>query len=233
VKLDIALIRERRQSLGMSGRELGRRLGRSSTWWMTLENGRDHDEVTLGFLERLSEVLEVEAAALLGRAAGPQDASSASDTAKLEAALAEAGRAVPPEQLAAALGWPLSRLTAGVEALRARQAGTGLRVYNGIGLHLRPAETVLGASERRRLHTQRRALHGLRRDEAQLMLKVLRGEVAGEWEQRAGNNDRVTLGTLLRQGLVKRHGDGYRMTPAVGYSLSVVKSPGKRPRSAP
>lgn len=50
-----------------------------------------------------------------------------------------------------------------------------------------------------------------RRDEAALMTKVANGEVDAEWEKRAGNNDRVTMGTLVRHGVVERKPDGYRM----------------------
>lgn len=222
--LNVGLIRERCLMLGLSRRELGRRLCVSDGVLRGIFDGRNHAELSLSFVGNLANELGVTPPDLFeARTPEAPDvvASAEQDSVKVEAALMEARRLVRVEALARGLGWKLSRTRDALVVLGDRLTGTGLRLrYSNGGATLQPRPLTLTIAERERFERAQLATDGLRINAARILRLVLKGEIDASWERKASNDDRVQLYVLLKQGLIEQAEDQFIARPEVEYSLS-------------
>jgi transcriptional regulator with XRE-family HTH domain len=220
--LDIELIKNLRLSARLSRRALADRLGVSQTVVRTLETGADHGAYPLDFLVRLaSELGSTPGALVQGRSSERQVEA---DDVKLEAALAIGGRELRRPAIAKAFGWDLDRVTAAADALGRRLGGTGLMLQTHFGgrYAIRPRAEVLTDAEVSVLERGEVARKGLTVSALRLLKDVALDNVAADFERRAGNSDRVALGTLLKLKLIEEGGGTYRLTDTAAFSMGAI-----------
>jgi transcriptional regulator with XRE-family HTH domain len=201
--LDGDRIRARRLSLGISERELARRLGVTGVVVNNLERGLNHADQDAGLLADLARHLGLPIADLFTAPPATQaEDGAAGDAAAVGALVAAAGRGVPATVLADATGWTLDRVTAALDELEVRLSAVGqalLRFGDG-EVKLVPR---VGAGDRDRLQAMLRrsfARTGMNLRQASMLHRVMRGQATGA-EQR--NSDRVALAELVNAGLVE------------------------------
>ena len=219
--LDTKVLVARRNEAGLSRRELAQSVGVSQSTIRLLEQGANHDVLTLGLVVRICTVLGIQLGAVLGEAQSKR--RIAPDDRLLEAALADNfGRTLHRSDLERGFGWAQARFTQAVRRLDERLAGTGLMLHrSGWGKYsLRARADVMSNDERERvLRASGVDRKGLDVAQAQ-MLRNLQG--SGLAERRVNNaaNTRITLGALQKQGLVETDPDqGYHLTEVVNFSL--------------
>ena len=136
------LVEQRRIAAGLTQAQLTDRIrGGALTGRGRLWTDADHDDVPLGLLERLCQVLDLHPAELFrppARAAQRHALAAEqppADATVLEAALATitvpagtTGTPIGMAALADALGWSLDRLGTAVAALTGQLTGTGIRI---------------------------------------------------------------------------------------------------------
>lgn len=240
-RLDPDRVRQARQELGLSQRALGKRLGVSLTVIRDLELGRGQSGYGMSLLGRLADVLGRDIRTLLAPQGDETDSETAcatvagSDSAVLAAALMSAGRPLSRTGVAKALGWTLDRTHAAFTALRGDLAGTGLRLQTVGGCNLwavRPADELLSERQRGGLAGAVNVAWGLKLDEARLLHRIATSRLErSEWDRRATNNDRVSLATLRKRGLITTAGEYYALTPPVAYSLGLAAKTVAPPRT--
>lgn len=143
--LSIDTIRSRRLALGLSVRAFARAVGVSPMTVTALENGRNHEDLSLRLVCRIAAALDLELASLLER---PEEQPSGPDDVIVEAALAELGRLVHRDELARALEWDIARLAAALERLERRLIATGQRLRTrGANVALATAPEVLTGTQ--------------------------------------------------------------------------------------
>jgi hypothetical protein len=234
------LIEQRRIAAGLTQAQLTDRIrGGALTGRGRLWTDADHDDVPLGLLERLCQVLDLHPAELFRpptRAAQRRalmPAEPPADATVLEAALATltvpAGTTVTPIGLAAladALGWSLDRLDAAVAALTGQLTGTGIRIDAAPA----PARTPIGglrARDRYLTSGQRAALHRLRRLRPPLgakaagILDVIARAPRALTECHRDLDPEVVI-ALQQRGIIRRHprGDYLELTDDAQFSLA-------------
>lgn len=219
--LDTALIVRRRTELGLSQRSLAAECGFTTAAMSHLERGRNHEELTLRKLHRLAAALAVPMQTLL---VPPETSGSEPgvDDQRLEALLVEIGQAVPRELIALALRWDLERTTRALRKLRDRLTGSGVVLHRASsGYSLRPRTELLTDEERRELERIRLQTRQLRAPGMRLLLEVVRGTLRPDWDQRAGNNERVNMRMLIGAGIVEQGAGGYRPSADLQRSLGI------------
>lgn len=222
--LDGDRVRSLRLERGLSQRELARRLRVSSSVVRYLEEGRNHTELSLRFLDELADALAVDPGALVQPRSREANGSSATedDVRKLGAILAAERTGLTSKALAFATGWKLDRLSKARAALTAQLRPVGMTVACGSGgWKLQPDMTALTWQDELRLGKARQSERGLRLREAELLRAALDGALTPQWEQHIGNADRVALGGLLKSGLVVRHNDGVGLSESASRGLAV------------
>ncbi len=228
--LDTDFIRMRRLAMGYSQRALADKVGVNSSTIKRMEEGLNHRELSLAWLARLADSLEVTLPELLldgGRQVqeSTDEAGEASaDGRKLAAALMECEKIVQLDVLAATFGWTHGRTTVGLESFRDSLVGTGLELrYSNGGYAIRAIGEGLSKPETTRLAQSRLDFEGMCLSEARLLRAIIKGDegIGGEWEQRASNDDRVALYQLLKKGIVERGGERFVLSPRTAYSLGI------------
>jgi transcriptional regulator with XRE-family HTH domain len=237
VLLDALLLRTRRLELGVSGRDLSRQIGCTPTLLTALENGTNHDELTLGLVLRLHRELGLDAPPALRLAeqqpergedghdadparelAAPAAAGRPDDAAALGAALGEVGVLMHRDLTARALGWDLDRLAAAAGTLGDRLPGTGLRLHlqnSQLGV-LRDPGALPAAQLRQVLDARASNTHGLTRARVELLCQVARGK----FTEQDSNPARVDLAWALKRDLVERDGpNSWKLSDRAARSL--------------
>lgn len=184
--LDTDLITERRTALGLTRPALARQIARSAPVIAALEQGTNHDRLTLRLLRDLASALALQPADLLvtPEHSGPITA----DDARVEAALATAEKGVSAANLAHALGWPLDRVHAALETLRDRLAPTGVQLHQHAGRwRVRPRAGLLTADERQGIERGHVASARLNIYDAAILSTVVAGNATD-----VGANTRTT-----------------------------------------
>jgi transcriptional regulator with XRE-family HTH domain len=200
--LDAALIRTRRISLGLSERDVAKRLGVTAQVIASLERGRNHADVSAALVCQLAGLLAVEPADLLTTPPrlGPQQASEAADTEALGALLATEATLVPVATLALVLEWEPERVAAGLAGLDTALGGCGQRLHwLGNDVKIIPAGSVVSTELVARLTRRSFARRGMSLAQARLLRQAALGTLTGSEH---GNADRVALATLVNAGLV-------------------------------
>lgn len=227
--LDVNRLRIIRLERGLSQRALAQQLGTTTTVIRSLEDGRNHNDLSLRFVVNLAAALAVDPAALFPRTGMSSEDVPGADVRKLGAAFAAAQVGRSRERIARALAWNLDRLDRAMTDLAHSLAAVGMRVERGsTGWKLRPDLAALTWDDELRLEQARHVERGLRLREAELLRATLDAPLDGHWERHIGNADRVALGGLLKTGLVVRGPNG--ITPSEGVRANLT--PNRRKRRA-
>jgi transcriptional regulator with XRE-family HTH domain len=231
--LDGELIHRRRIQLGLSERELAKRLGTGGAVVRGLVAGTNQEEQPIKMLAALAEVLAVSFDELFGRvqpvaAAGKDTAAPAADAAAVGALLGTDGRLVPMETLADALGWSVDRVRAALRELAERLPAAGLRLHllNG-SVSIVPAAAAVGPVELQRLSRAVLSRRGLKSSSARVLHQACTG-VLDTGKQ--GNAERVALAGLVNAGLLTvpsraRQAEQPEPTADVRFSLLLDEEP--------
>lgn len=194
-------LRQFRLQAGLSQRALARSTGFSTSQTVrALEDGRGHDDLTLRHLIRISDGLGVEPALLFDQ---PEGAAPTADDITLEAALAQTGRWIERDDLAATLGWKIERLATAAESLRVRLASTGQRLVTRNGrVKLIPAEGVLTSRQTQAVEELRIAERGPNLATGRVLADAVAGRIDERWQATATNSQLVEQARLLKLGWI-------------------------------
>ncbi|HLH66790.1 MAG TPA: helix-turn-helix transcriptional regulator [Solirubrobacteraceae bacterium] len=234
--LNTELLVSRRLELGYSHRDMGRLVGVSGTTIRGVEDARSHARVTLDFLFRFAEALQLPAGALLhdecqGASseqahAGDERSGISEDARRVSQLLLAVGKGVPPAALARATGLNLKRVKAAVDELqRATDAGEALlRVtINNSRVALLPRDDAVSKEEMIALERQVLAVDELKHPAARMLSAVVHGEIDSDREQNMRRGDRPHLQSLLKRGLIERaRGGRLSLSGEVSFSLGLV-----------
>jgi len=222
---------ELRRLAGLSQRALARLLGVAPMTMRRIEEGGGHGDLTLRFVARLAEVLGVDLAALLPPA---QTVDPAPDDAAVEAALADLGRYTPVEELTRALGWSLERTNAALEMLEERLSTSGMILKRKrFEYLLGPRRSAL--TDEQHANLQRVAINrwGLHLGTARVLRDALDGAIDGEWERNAPAWKTLTLGALLKHGLVRIERQRAVVQEDVRYSIEISQLMASKAKTKP
>lgn len=244
-RVDGALVQRRRLAAGLSLREVARGTHLTGSSLTRLETtGHLSPATTLADLQRLASVLGIPAADLLREphmpdGTPPADAadkappqSTAADGRTLGVLLAHEPRLVPRDDVAVALGWDLTRLRIGQNALDAALRPAGMRVHQVHGrIAVRPAD----ASQDQpavALAASRTAATGLNTAQAGLVHRALTGTLT---TNTVPQGRLPYLASLVNLGILEHvHRGGaasLQLTPAARYAFDVTdREPGQRSR---
>lgn len=223
--MNVNLITERRIAAGLTIRQLAHQLGIEAADLRRLEDGFVRDPectwLSVATLSRICTGLDLDLSDLL---AGDRPAPSegAADDIKLEAVLVDHGGVLTRDDLALALGWPLTRLERALLALerRLRPTGQRLRRVGWNSYTLRPSLNALSDTQRRELHRAHSGRTALKPAVAFILLGVINAGGRESWLHRFPAADRNGVELLLRQGLIERTGrEHLAPTADVVYSL--------------
>ena len=210
--LDAELIRRQRVALGLSEREVAKRLGVTGQVVASLERGRNHDDLPLSLVTTLAGLLALPLQVLLTRPApeatpqaGPtrngHDTGSEADTRVVGALLAAEPTLVPVLTLAQVLGWESDRVLAALEALEPLLEAVGRRLHRlGGDVKVTGDATVVEVSLLTELARRSFARRGMSLSQARLLRRAWLGELTGAEH---GNADRVAIGDLMNAGLLE------------------------------
>lgn len=212
--LDAALARRQRLSLGLSERDVAKRLGVTGQVIASLERSFNHNELTAAFVSALADVLALPVSAVLATAGVPEHALQAGatptpgagglgvpeDVRVVGALLSIEDTLVPTLTLAAVLGWTPERVLAALTALEQPLAAVGQRLHRlGGDVKVVAAATTVPAATVTALTRRSFARRGMSLSQARLLRRAWLGELTGSEH---GNADRVALADLVNAGLL-------------------------------
>lgn len=195
--LNVELIRRRRRELGLSERAIAKHLRVTSPAVAGIEEGTNHEQLTLRTVVTLSRVLGVQPSDLI-----VTDRTSDLDPDRVRQVgqlLGAVGRPVPIDLVAELVGVTLDEVDALVEELdsRLRIAGFGVR-NDGVEVAL-VGEPIVSPERMKDALRRHAAKCGLKLREVDLLRRIVDGDVN---ENSLGNADRVALGRLRNAGIV-------------------------------
>ena len=231
VRLNRALIEDRRVAAGLTLQQLADRIGGDRHLF---RDSVHDDDVPIGVVARLAEALDVTIDDLVREEPAPP--VPASDQAKATAAVADQN-GLTRAQLARALGWTLPQAGAALRHVEHRLRGTGLRLRR-VGpqaFRIEPDLATLTAGERLRLSEVSIDDAGLPANVAAVLLGIVRGYGTKRWLEDNVAADDNCIEVLRRAGLVVEHDRLVDILPAVGYSLCLEgwESPDEEPKRDP
>lgn len=225
--LETARIATRRHELGYSQRALARHLGVTGAVIAAIEDGTNHDQLTLALLRRLADTLALPLPALLADrdTSRPDDHADDGgdggdvdgDAATLGALLHHADeQRLPRDTAAATLRWDLDRTERAADRLSERLTAAGATLHRDRGdLTVRSATDQLDSDTLRDATRAEHTRRQLPRTAAELLSRALRD---GELDTRQlTNNEHVALSRLLHAGILE--GEPPRLSRDVTYSL--------------
>jgi transcriptional regulator with XRE-family HTH domain len=212
-------VRRFRLQARLSERALARATAMTGMSIRALEQGRNHDELTLRHLVRIARALGVDPAALLtpDPAVKPEPRP---DDVMLEAALAGINRYTHPHDLARGLGWTLDRTTAALEQLRLRLETTGQRLANQNGrVKIVPAAGLLTDSQEHDLANASTNERGLTISLAQMLRQAIEDNGSGGRTRKPNANELLAQGALLNLGMIEFNDGRLVATRDVAYGV--------------
>lgn len=218
----------------MSKRALGRAVNSTSTLISAILDGRNHADLTIGFVSGLADALGVHPSVLFVQEVEPSGHVKEDDVRRLGAALVSSRVGIFKEDLAEALGWKLDRVAAAGVALDGQLAAVGLSLQrNSNGWKIQPSRTAQTWQDEMRLEQVRHKRRGLHLREMEILRAAFDAPLGGDWERRLTNADRVAFGGLLKSGLLERTDAGIAPSERCVRSLSfVVERLAARPTSS-
>lgn len=233
--LDHGTVRILRTSLGMSQSRLALALGVSPTIVRDIELGRNLNQLRLGFLGRLADVLEVDLRDIMRREHDAVDPTE--DDIRVESLLSSESSPLSAQEIAATFGWTLSRTREALRQLRARLAcgGQRLRETDHNRWRIAPHLSIISTDDRERQATMRLRKKGLTTTEALLLRKVASGLIDQNWGKDAKKHETQAIGALLGMGLVTTDLSGATIVePTIEASLHLTRGATRRTgRSSP
>ncbi len=205
--LEARRIRSLRLRAGLSRRAIAPQLALSQTAVRSIEQGRNHDDLTLRHVRKLAQALGVESHELL--APPPSRRTGTEDSAVIIAALQHAARPLRREQLCEALKWPLSRVVAALDSAQRQLRGTGLNlIQTGHGqCRLDAAPDALDDTAVHRLSAPPDPPTPLKGDALRLLKRLIE-RPPEHFERSLSDRDRAALPQLLANQILTLDGDG-------------------------
>jgi transcriptional regulator with XRE-family HTH domain len=228
--LSLTRLRRYRLQAGLSERALARATAMTGMSITALEQGRNHDELSLRHLLRIARALNVDPTALFATDTC-QTVEPTPDDVAIEAALAGVGRYTRPHDLARGLGWTLSRTTDALERLRIRLANTGQRVAAQNGkVKLVPAAGVLTDAQEQAVANADTNERGLTLTLAHLLRHALEPRRTPGYAQKTNANHLLAQGALINLGLAELRDKQLVPAAAVFYGLEPADSSNRQRR---
>lgn len=235
ITIDGGAVRSRRLALGMTTKHLASRCGVQSRVVAAVESGdQAGSAVTLRTLQRLADALAVPPLRLLTdpdenptdpptRPAAetplahehPEGTNAASDAATLGTVLFDRPRNNPVGDLAAALGWSVARVQAGLSELEPRLAHVGARLHRDANRYrIVPADDTIATAATARLDHGRALRYGFTKEQTRMLARSFDQGVRAR--KMPPEHLRV-LGRLLHVGYLveDKASDRYRPGPTV------------------
>lgn len=200
--LNAGLIRQRRRDLGLSIHEVARQLRVTDAVVKRLEEGVNHEWVTVGELTRLAEILSVDVHDMIdapARAAGPGDDKRVEQVGRV---LSEIEKLVPRSSLCKALDCTPEELEETLAQLDAALRPVGMSVHHfKASVSLEPVPEAEGsAGQLRTVIRDEIASRCLTITEANVLARAMSGTV-NEWELNTYEN--MAFQRLRKAGLVE------------------------------
>lgn len=217
---------------GLARRTLANQIGVSETVIRGIEDGHNHETLTLALVLRLATALGTTPPRLQTPDQTIQPPTD--DDVIVESALATLARSVPAHDLATALDWTLERTVAALKALQRRLHGTGqaliLDQWNKARLVPAPGLSDTQLLALSQLSPRQR---GLTPATARVLRDLLNGHLDSRWLQRASRTDKDALSSLLNQGVLQttRHGPDLAITLADDFAY-LTDPPNRTSRDA-
>lgn len=197
--LDIDLLRRRRRELALSQRAVAAACDCTTPVIVSLEAGRNHDELTVAFLTRLADTLAVDIRSLHQTADPAEPSERTDDPATVGSALVATGVLTPITGLAESLGWTLERTRLAVDQLEQHLPAVGMRLHRLEGrVAIRRADEPIDAPTLAGVVRAHIARDGLNLTEASLLATIINDGPP----RQLGNAQAVALGVLTNAGLV-------------------------------
>ncbi len=220
--LDGPRIAQTRLALGLSEREVTDVTGIAFLTLRAIESQegsrRTASLITLNQLRLLAETLALPVSDLFASepTARPEDPA---DAAQVTALLQHAGRAVPTELLAEALGWDLQRLRQATDDLLLSLPLTGLRLNTNRAGHVSIATALdVTGPAAQRLGELTLGYRGMTRIEAELAVLAFGRRLPTNDFKNAAR--RIAMGRLIRAGVLTTREAAVVPTPGLDYALN-------------
>lgn len=213
--LNAPLLVARRERLGLTERELALQTGVSITTIRSMERSKNHAELRVRFLIRLSAALGIHPTELFNPQLTQAPQPPTTDDAKLEALLHQHKAVAHRTSILKTLNWTPERLRAAEERLEARLHGTGTWLQRHWGLAIWPTAHYVSDEERKMLARHESARRTIDTGQARLLRRLIAGELDSTWLRGAGNAELVLRGELVNLGWAERDRDGYKPTREV------------------
>ncbi|MFB4294687.1 hypothetical protein ACBI99_44130 [Nonomuraea sp. ATR24] len=179
--------------------------------------------ISVEVLVRISEVLDIEVAELLGRRPSDRIQHADEDDLVVEAALAQHGELTDAD-LAEALRWPLQRVDKAIRELTLRLLGTAIQVVRmGGHVHLEPRPGVLPTQAEDTLRLVRQARIPLSVREAAVLLHLLHQCHDPLLEQLPLDWD--TTQVLLQRGIAEQDEKGLHSHDDLSFAMALRAVP--------
>ncbi len=204
ISLNGPLVRRLRLAGGMSRRELAPRLNVSQTAIRSIEEGRNHDELTVRHLRLLADVLGVPPAELFLERPASTSERTDEDTQRVIAALTSLRTPIHRDTLARWLGWTLPRTATALANAAATLDGTGglVQLTSAGEARLMPAPTRQPSGP---MPTEVE-LPSLGADALRLLKRLQAMSTSTARERHLSRRDRRQLAVLMEHGLVDEYG---------------------------
>lgn len=198
--LDGTFIRRRRAELGLSARSVGANLGVTPSVVTRLEIGQNHQDISVGVVARLAEVLGVDVADLFLASTSRLRDAEADDIAALGSLLHQADVVTPRAVFRDVLGWSDERVRSTIEALDEQLRTVGMRLSR-VANRYRIDRDVTAANDEElaalvRAHITR---EGLNLTEASMLACIREGNAPRD----PSNPETVAIGSLVNARLVE------------------------------
>lgn len=231
VRINGAKLSQARTAQGLSQRALGRLADIRMGTLAKLERGEPVQTLTVRALVKLADAVCVDPSTLLVRSEEPVDPEP--DDVKVEALLAQAGKAVNRDDIAWSLEWTLDRTNDALKALERRLAPTGQRLraakfgWYAVGA----SQDVLSDDETARSTRVTMTEYGLHRAHAKLLSRLANGRKVGSihTSQRYEFGKKNPIADLILARMVVPVEDQIVLSEDVAFSLNI----GRRARTAP
>lgn len=236
--LDTERVHSLRIGAGLTEKDLAGRLGLSPPVVRRLEEGTNHEQLSVRDLVRLADVLGVEPAVLFrerNQAPDPRTAGRHPDDAeKAGAALATLRKKIRTDDLSHALHWPRPRTQAALAALAQRVQACGLDVQRTpLGHRLVRREGVLTKDEERAIENRSVAHASVETDAARMLRRIWIDGLTRAQSAQLTQTQCDVLAKLLRRGWVEQASGGYTLSLRTAASLgdaSAAQLPPSRSR---
>jgi transcriptional regulator with XRE-family HTH domain len=224
--LDGKLIRTLRLEKGTSRQQLAKETKMSERTLAGIERGDNHRALPLRYLVSLAHALGLHPGQLFLQP--DTEGAPQRDDVRIEAALLSLRRHRPTAHIRKTLGLTHEQWDEAMQRIRARLADTGSTLIshdNGQSL-ITAREGVLTKGELAALRGPEQARNDLTLQQAQMLKRVIDGETdVSVLTKYANQNQRLALGYLEKNEIVRHDNRSYRLAGEIKYSLGLSDLP--------